>query len=405
MASRSAASATSAARSVTSGSRAPTSSLRPSWRVRSDEDTSRARDGLLPNESLDFAPKSLPRAVARIEHVAAGIDHELDPLRCEGRQLVEHPLRSEIGGGEIEQAVRDQHVQLRIRGEDLAQLGDRLRRVDAAAEIPGTLDGAVQHLVGAIGPPIELVCQQVNRGTRQRRLQRIAGGITEPRAARIRIGIEAAYRAIVAPRHLAVLAVEFAAEFADVEAAGKPAAHRLVDAGELGDLVGKTIGRLLVRLALDEVGQEFAARVSLDVGEIGALDRAFRLARHRDIARQRRDILQEAGAGELAEVQERRHQDQSPDADAVLKLQLPHYLRPANATIAFAGDVFWRGQPVVLLEPAADHERDRIDVTVNGVERFARVIAGRDEPAIASADGIDKDEIGEIEPGLRVRLH
>src|SRR4051812_16265699 len=284
-ASRSAASATSAARSVTSGSRAPTSSLRPSWRVRSDEDTSRARDGLLPNESLDFAPKSLPRAVARIEHVAAGIDHELDPLRCEGRQLVEHPLRSEIGGGEIEQAVRDQHVQLRIGGEDLAQLGDRLRRVDAAAEIPVAFDGAVQHLVGAIGPPVELVCQKVNRGTRQRRLQRIAGGITEPRAARIRIGIEAAYRAIVAPRHLAVLAVEFAAEFADVEAAGKPAAPRLVDAGELGDLVGKTIGGLLVRLALDEVGQEFAARVSLDVGEIGALDRAFRLARHRHIAR------------------------------------------------------------------------------------------------------------------------
>ena len=64
-----------------------------------------------------------------------------------------------------------------------------------------------------------------------------------------------------------------AAEFADVETAGEPAAHGLVDAGELGDLVGKAIGGLLVRLALDEVGQEFAPRVSLDVGEIGALDR------------------------------------------------------------------------------------------------------------------------------------
>jgi len=115
--------------------------------------------------------------------------------------------------------------------------------------------------------------------------------------------------------------------------------------------------------------------------------------------------LQEAGAGELAEVQQRRHQDQALDADAVLDLQLAHDLRSANAAIALARDVFRRGQPVVLLEPAADHQRDAVGVAVDGVERLARLLAARDETAVAGADGIDEDEIGEIEPGLRVRLH
>ena len=59
----------------------------------------------------------------------------------------------------------------------------------------------------------------------------------------------------------------------------------------------------------------------------------------------------------------------------------------------------------MLLEPAADHERDRIGVAIDGVEALARVLAARDEAAVAGADGIDEDEIGEVEPGLGVRLH
>ena len=66
-----------------------------------------------------FAQRGLAFAAA-VEHVTAGIDDELDPLCRERRQLVEHPLRSEIGRGEIEQAVRDQHVQLGVGGKDLA---------------------------------------------------------------------------------------------------------------------------------------------------------------------------------------------------------------------------------------------------------------------------------------------
>ena len=69
-------------------------------------------------------------AVARIEHVAAGIDDELHAVgRGKGRQLVEQDLRGEIRRGEIEQPVPDQQLQLRIEREDLPQLGNRLGRI------------------------------------------------------------------------------------------------------------------------------------------------------------------------------------------------------------------------------------------------------------------------------------
>ncbi len=66
--------------------------------------------------------------------------------------------------------------------------------------------------------------------------------------ARIRIGIEARHRGVVASGHPAVAAVELPAEFADVEAPGEPAAHRLIDAGQCRHLVGEPVGGLGVRL-------------------------------------------------------------------------------------------------------------------------------------------------------------
>ena len=78
--------------------------------------------------ACDLGAERLARGVARIEHVAAGIDHELDARRDGiGRQLVEHDLRAEIRRGQIEQPVPDQQLQLRIEREHLAQLGDRFR--------------------------------------------------------------------------------------------------------------------------------------------------------------------------------------------------------------------------------------------------------------------------------------
>ena len=85
---------------------------------------------LLLHQRLDFGPERLTRGVARIEHVAAGIDHELDPVRAGiGRQLVEQDLRGEIGRGEIEQPVPDQQFQLRIERENLPQLRNQLGRI------------------------------------------------------------------------------------------------------------------------------------------------------------------------------------------------------------------------------------------------------------------------------------
>ena len=114
--------------------------------------------------------------------------------------------------------------------------------------------------------------------------------------------------------------------------------------------------------------------------------------------------MQDAGAGIFAEVEHRRDQDQPLHADALLDLQVAHKFRPAYAAVALPGDEFRRRQAIVLFQPAPDRHRDRADVAVNGKELLAYVFAGRDEAAIAGADRIDVNKVGEVEPGLGVRL-
>ncbi len=97
------------------------------------------------HQRLGFGPESLTRGVARIEHVPARIDHELDAVgRSVGRQLIEQDLRTEIRRGEIEQPVRHQQLQFRIKRQNLPQLGNRLGGIKTAAEIPGFADAAIQ---------------------------------------------------------------------------------------------------------------------------------------------------------------------------------------------------------------------------------------------------------------------
>ncbi len=103
--------------------------------------------------------------------------------------------------------------------------------------------------------------------------------------ARIRIGIEARDRGVVAAGHLAVLAIELAAEFDRAETARKPAAHRLIDPGQGRDLVGEPRRRLGIGQALDQIAQEFALRVAFDIGHVCARDRALGLARYRSHGR------------------------------------------------------------------------------------------------------------------------
>ena len=110
-----------------------------------------------------------------------------------------------------------------------------------------------------------------------------------------------------------------------------------------------------------------------------------------------------ARAGKIAIVEQRRYEDQPAHADALLGLQVAHDLRPANPAIAFTGDVFRRRQAIVFFQPAPDHQRNRADVAVDGIEALARVVARRHEAAVAGADGIDENHIREVEPGLGVR--
>jgi len=223
--------------------------------------------------------------------------------------------------------------------------------------------------------------------------------------ARIRIGIEAGDRGIVAAGHPAVAAVEFAAKLADAEAPGQPAAHRLVDPGQGSHSVGEPRRSLGVGRSLDQIAQEFASRISFDIGEVGVRHPTLAglgFSRHRRHRGQAPDILQQAGAGEFTVVEQRRHQNEPPHAHSLVALQIAHDLRSANPAIAFTGDEFRRQQAIGFLQPAADHQRDRVGVAVDRIEPLARLLAAGDETAVAGADGIDEDQVGKVEPGLGV---
>src|SRR6266851_8134706 len=104
MAKASAARATRQDTSPTSGSRAPMPNGKRPWPRRWSGATPRARAArrnpegrsgltLLFHQHLHLRAERLARGVARIEHVAARIDHELDAIRRGiGRQLIELDL-------------------------------------------------------------------------------------------------------------------------------------------------------------------------------------------------------------------------------------------------------------------------------------------------------------------------
>src|SRR5215213_6697523 len=101
----------------------------------------------------------------------------------------------------------------------MAKLWNRL--VWTAAEIPGSVHGLVEQVIRTIGAPIEFARGEVDGRARQRCRQGIAGGIAEKKGARIRIGIEARHRGVVASRHTAIAAVELPAKLADLETPGQ----------------------------------------------------------------------------------------------------------------------------------------------------------------------------------------
>src|ERR1700686_4210605 len=110
-----------------------------------------------------------------------------------------------------------------------------------------------------------------------------------------------------------------------------------------------------------------------------------------------------APLAEAREVDDRRDHHQSTNADT-LALQGVGDFRRTKATIALAGDELDRRLPSGLLDPLADEDGKRLGVAVDRPEPPAGVIAACRDPAVAGAGRIDEDEIGEVEPGLRIRL-
>ena len=99
---------------------------------------------------------------------------------------------------EIEQPVANQQPHF---GSSARPAGAARPTGRPAAEIPRPVHALAEQLVRTIRPPIEFARGDVDRSARQRRHQRIAGRIAEMRVARIRIGIDARDRGVVAPGH------------------------------------------------------------------------------------------------------------------------------------------------------------------------------------------------------------
>ncbi len=103
-----------------------------------------------------------------------------------------------------------------------------------------------------------------------------------------------------------------------------------------------------------------------------------------------------------AEIQHGRHHHHSAYADALLALQGARELGHAKPAIALADEEFGGDLPVLLLHPFADGDGQGRNVAVDGPEAAARIVPCLVGPAIASADRIEEDEVGEGQPALRV---
>jgi hypothetical protein len=95
----------------------------------------------------------------------------------------------------------------------------------------------------------------------------------------------------------------------------------------------------------------------------------------------------------------RGHQDPGNE-NALVALQQTRDFGGAKATVALAQDEFRRTGSAVLGDVQRDDFRHRLGVAVHAPECPGAI--GLGGPAPASADGIDQDEIGESEPGLRI---
>ncbi len=94
-----------------------------------------------------------------------------------------------------------------------------------------------------------------------------------------------------------------------------------------------------------------------------------------------------------------RYEHDSVHGHAELRLQIVGHARTAEASVAFAYEIFARTEAVVLDEPVVDDAREIFDVGRGAVEELLGFVLGDERAAEAGSDGIDENQIGEVEPG------
>ena len=108
---------------------------------------------------------------------------------------------------------------------------------------------------------------------------------------------------------------------------------------------------------------------------------------------------------EIGKIQHRRDHDQPAHADALAAAERTRHLGHPEPAIAFADQKFDRTLPAIALDPFADRDRERVGVAVDRKKLAAHSVPACHDVAIARQDRIDKDQVGEVEPGLRIVDH
>ena len=110
--------------------------------------------------------------------------------------------------------------------------------------------------------------------------------------------------------------------------------------------------------------------VGFHIAHVRARDGALVGALGGGVGGQARDVIEKpVRRVEAREVEHRRDEDHAADADALVDLQLLRDARRAEAAVAFAGDELGRRAAAVLLDPAADGGRQRVDVAVDAPQQ------------------------------------
>ena len=232
----------------------------------------------------------------------------------------------------------------------------------------------------------------------QPKAQLVFGGV----AGREGVGIKPRGVAVIEARHAPLRAVDLAGEDLSRHAPAQAAHKRIIEPGQVSHAAGEAVEGGGVVDAFHQVGQELATRIGLHVAQVFAGDGALAFARGGDEGGQARDVRQHrACCVEAREIEHRRDQHEPVHAHPLIGLQHMGDLGRAKPAVAFSQNEFRREFAPIGLHPSADGDGERGHVAPGAPQGFAHLVAA-ENPAVAGACGIEKDQIAEIEPGLRV---